>query len=93
MPMRIPLGTNWSAVAWWVPIMKKPNPVTPMATTRERSVRPKSKLTGIGIKKASIAMKCIDQIPPPMAIAAVASQASLAHRPETLMRPPRSSAV
>ena len=74
-------------------LRRSPIPVTPIATTSESAVRLTSKLTGIGMMNASMAMKCIDQMPPPMAIAAMASQPPRAQPWDARTRPPRSSAV
>jgi hypothetical protein len=55
---------------------KKPTPVTKIGSSRDRAVRPRSYWTSMpGMLNASMAMKCIDQMPPPIARAAVASQA------------------
>src|SRR6266404_115384 len=63
------------------------------ATTRERAVNPMSYDIGIGMTKASMPIKCIDHIPPPIVIAAAASHARRANPRAAPTCPPRSSAV
>src|SRR5882757_1301225 len=64
-----------------------------IATTSERMVNPMSYDIGIGITKASMPMKCIDHIPPPIAIAAATSHGQCASPRAALTCPPRSRAV
>ena len=75
------------------PTTAKPAAVTAMASSREISVSAKSYATGIVIWNASMAMKCIDQMPPPMATEAAAIHAQLDQPVAIRIRPPRSSAV
>src|SRR5260221_9870978 len=63
-----------------------------MATTRERVVNPMSYDIGIGMTKASMPMKCIDHIPPPIVIAAAPSHARRASPRADPTCPPRSRA-
>jgi hypothetical protein len=57
--------------------IKKLNPVTTTGSTSDRSVRPRSYCTSMpGMLNASMAMKCIDQMPPPKIAAAAPSQTS-----------------
>ena len=76
-----------------MPITWKPTAVTAIATPSDSTVSPRSKLTGTGRVNASIAMKCIDQMPPPIATAATPSQPARDQPRDARIRPPRSSAV
>ena len=57
------------------------NPEMAMAITREATVRPRSYVRGIGSENANIPMKCIDQIPQP-----IASAPPTTHMPRTAGR-------
>src|SRR5258708_37389009 len=63
-----------------------------MATTSERVVNPMSYDIGIGMTKASMPMKCIDHIPPPIVIAAAPSHARRESPGVAPTCPPRSRA-
>src|ERR1700722_14688858 len=48
---------------------ERANPEIAMAITREATVRPRSYVRGIGSENANMPMKCIDQMPQPIASA------------------------
>src|SRR5216683_3259209 len=64
-----------------------------MATASERVVNPMSYDIDIGMTKASMPMKCIDHIPPPIVIAAATSHARRASPRAAPTCPARSRAV
>ena len=93
-PMNDPLASRSGADARARAIAKKLRPVTRTGIASESKVRLRSYVTSMpGMLSASIATKCIAQMPPPIANAAVASQACRTHPKDARTRPARSSAV
>ena len=93
-PMNNPLASRSGVDARARPIAKKLSPVTRTGIASDSKVRLRSYVTSmLGMLNASIATKCIAQMPPPIASAAVASQACRTHPKEARTRLARSSAV
>ncbi len=73
--------------------VSKAKPETTIAISIEAMVIPMSYAIGTGRLKASMPMKCIDQMPIPMANAPPRSQDTAAAPVDAVMREARSSAV
>src|SRR5580692_4882856 len=68
-PMIVAENDSWTMLISGLLATDSANPEMAMAMTREAIVRPRSYVRGIGSEKASMPMKCIDQMPQPIASA------------------------